>query len=43
MARAEALIAGLEDRLPDLEELYRDLHEHPELSFQEKRTDPEGA
>ena len=38
MTRAEDLIAGLEDRLPDLEALYRDLHEHPELSFQEKRT-----
>jgi amidohydrolase len=38
MTRAEDLIAGLEDRLPNLEALYRDLHEHPELSFQEKRT-----
>jgi hippurate hydrolase len=38
MARSDALIAGLEDRLADLESLYRDLHEHPELSFQEKRT-----
>jgi amidohydrolase len=38
MTRAEDLITGLEDRLPDLEALYRDLHRHPELSFQEKRT-----
>jgi hippurate hydrolase len=28
----------LDDRIPDLELLYRDLHEHPELSFQEERT-----
>jgi metal-dependent amidase/aminoacylase/carboxypeptidase family protein len=38
MVRADALIDGLEDRPADLEALYRDLHEHPELSFQEKRT-----
>lgn len=33
-----ALTAGLADRLADLVLVYRDLHEHPELSFQEKRT-----
>lgn len=33
-----ALLAGLDDRLADLERLYQDLHEHPELSFQEQRT-----
>ncbi|MER7012247.1 amidohydrolase [Saccharopolyspora sp. NPDC000359] len=32
------LFAGLDDRLPALHELYRDLHAHPELSFQEVRT-----
>jgi amidohydrolase len=32
------LTSGLDDRIPDLELLYRDLHEHPELSFQEDRT-----
>jgi amidohydrolase len=32
------LTSGLDDRIPDLELLYRDLHEHPELSFQEERT-----
>ena len=38
MTRADALIAGLQDRVTDLRSLYEDLHEHPELSFQEKRT-----
>ncbi|MGH3097689.1 MAG: amidohydrolase [Streptosporangiales bacterium] len=32
------LHAGLDALLPDLEELYRDLHAHPELSMQETRT-----
>ena len=32
------LSVGLDERIPDLELLYRDLHEHPELSFQEERT-----
>jgi hypothetical protein len=36
--RATHLLAGLEDRLPALGELYRDLHRHPELSMQERRT-----
>ena len=30
--------ADLEDRLPALNELYFDLHKHPELSMQEHRT-----
>ncbi|MEU6643372.1 amidohydrolase [Saccharomonospora sp. NPDC046836] len=38
MTRAAALSAGLSDRIAELAELYRDLHEHPELSFQEQRT-----
>jgi hippurate hydrolase len=36
--RATHLLAGLEDRLQALGELYRDLHRHPELSMQEHRT-----
>lgn len=32
------LFEPLDRMLPDLEELYRDLHAHPELAFQEKRT-----
>src|SRR3954447_11277781 len=38
MATHDSLIIGLEQRLADLEALYQDLHEHPELSFQEERT-----
>jgi metal-dependent amidase/aminoacylase/carboxypeptidase family protein len=36
--RASALVAGLPALLPEIEELYRDLHRHPELSGQEART-----
>jgi len=32
------VLAGLGVLLPDLEYLYKDLHSHPELSMQEKRT-----
>ncbi|WP_216899316.1 amidohydrolase [Nocardia alni] len=32
------MFEALEELTPDLEELYRDLHAHPELAFQEKRT-----
>ncbi|HEY3608876.1 MAG TPA: amidohydrolase [Pseudonocardiaceae bacterium] len=38
MATREDLSIGLDERLPQLEGLYQDLHEHPELSFQEERT-----
>ena len=38
MATRESLSIGLDERIPDLEGLYQDLHEHPELSFQEERT-----
>ncbi len=38
-----AVLAGLDDRLPDLEALYKDLHRHPELGFQETRTAAEVA
>jgi amidohydrolase len=33
-----ALTAGLADRIAELAAIYRDLHQHPELSFQEERT-----
>lgn len=33
-----ALTAGLADRIAELAQVYRDLHEHPELSGQEVRT-----
>ncbi len=33
-----SLTAGLTERIPELAAIYRDLHEHPELSFQEERT-----
>jgi amidohydrolase len=36
--KAIQLLSGLEDQLPSLSELYRDLHRHPELSMQEHRT-----
>jgi hippurate hydrolase len=32
------LTAGLADRLPHWQEVYRDLHAHPELAFEEHRT-----
>lgn len=35
---ASAILSPLEDLLPDLEALYKDLHAHPELSMQETRT-----
>ena len=31
-------LAGLSGLLPDLEKIYKDIHSHPELSMQEKRT-----
>src|SRR4029079_10265413 len=37
--RGEAVFSsGLDDMLDDLEELYKDVHRHPELSMQEERT-----
>ena len=32
------VLYGLDDLLPGLRDLYKDLHQHPELSFQEVRT-----
>jgi hippurate hydrolase len=31
-------LGGLEELLPELEDVYRDIHAHPELSMQEQRT-----
>src|SRR5574337_1693201 len=35
---SEAALGNLRDLLPDLEQLYTDIHSHPELSMQETRT-----
>jgi hippurate hydrolase len=37
-ASANSVRDSLKDLLPDLEELYKDIHAHPELSMQETRT-----
>src|SRR3954471_19184425 len=34
----ERVLSGLDGIMSDLEDLYRDIHAHPELSFQERRT-----
>jgi amidohydrolase len=36
--RSESIFAGVGAMLEDLEELYKDVHRHPELSMQEERT-----
>jgi hippurate hydrolase len=36
--RAQAVLAGLDETSSWREELYRDLHQHPELSHQGRRT-----
>ena len=35
---SENVLTNLGTVLPDLESLYKDIHSHPELSMQEKRT-----
>ena len=35
---SDVILRNLEGLLPDLEALYKDVHSHPELSMQEKRT-----
>ena len=35
---SDSVLRGLDDELGDLEALYKDIHSHPELSLQEKRT-----
>src|SRR5579871_671452 len=36
--QAQSVLANLKAVLPDLESVYKDIHSHPELSMQEKRT-----
>jgi hippurate hydrolase len=36
--QSTGILAGLDRLLPDLEAVYKDVHSHPELSMQEKRT-----
>src|SRR5690348_2095054 len=36
--QARSVLANLPTLLPDLESVYKDIHSHPELSMQEKRT-----
>ena len=36
--RAQSVLANLKTLIPDLESVYKDIHSHPELSMQEKRT-----
>lgn len=36
--KAQTVLANLGALLPDLESVYKDIHSHPELSMQEKRT-----
>jgi amidohydrolase len=38
MTRTDPVLAGLDGIMPSLEDLYRDIHAHPELSLQEQRT-----
>jgi amidohydrolase len=35
---SDSILRGLHDELEELEALYKDIHSHPELSLQEKRT-----
>ncbi len=35
---ASAILGGMKTLLPDVEALYKDIHAHPELSMQERRT-----
>ncbi|MET9989772.1 M20 family metallopeptidase [Streptomyces mutabilis] len=42
-APARAVLAGLDALRPDLEDLYRDLHRHPELGLREHRTAKKAA
>ncbi|WP_435178326.1 amidohydrolase [Actinacidiphila sp. bgisy145] len=40
---SRAVLAGLDSARPDLEDLYRDLHRHPELGLHERRTAAKAA
>src|SRR6185312_11706730 len=37
-ASSNPALSGIDNLLPDLEALYKDVHSHPELSMQEERT-----
>ena len=37
-ASSNPALPGIDNLLPDLEALYKDVHSHPELSMQEERT-----
>src|SRR3954447_9974460 len=37
-ATSQRVLSGLREIASDLEDLYRDIHAHPELSLQERRT-----
>src|SRR2546423_6358882 len=41
--RGSSALAGLGSIMAELEDLYRDVHEHPELSMQEHRTADKAA
>jgi hippurate hydrolase len=36
--KIDSVLGNLEDILPELADVYRDIHAHPELSLQERRT-----
>src|SRR6516164_4849531 len=38
VSSSDTVLSNLDDLLPDLEALYKDVHSHPELSMQETRT-----
>src|SRR5919202_3673167 len=38
MTPADSVLGGLDELLPALRDVYRDIHSHPELSMQERRT-----
>ena len=39
---SEPVLASLDDLLPELETIYKDIHSHPELSMQEVRNSRRG-
>ena len=41
--RSDPVLGGLDDILPELEDIYKDLHANPELSMQEERTSGKAA
>jgi metal-dependent amidase/aminoacylase/carboxypeptidase family protein len=41
--RSDPVLGGLDDILPELEDIYKDLHANPKLSMQEERTSGKAA